>query len=298
MFDYLINQMQTATAAMEELKAEYQKMVEYANTLEYANKYLEKKNAKLQAKLAKCEKKLKKNKSDNIRFVVKPDKPMDIDELTITPDSEYERVNISNQIDMAFYNNFIKKPYVAEDEKSETFSELEQQVFDNDNIKMNAFEQAFHKNVVQATGEEEEVIEEEVVEEEIIEEEVVEEEVVEEEEVVLEEEVIEEEEEVVEEEVVEEEVVEEEVVEEEVVEEEVVEEEVIEEEVVEEVVEEEVIEEVVQEEEEDQDVYEVEINGNSYYVTNEVNSIIYAADDEGEITIEAGKYVNGKPVFN
>ena len=45
-------------------------------------------------------------------------------------------------------------------------------------------------------------------------------------------------------------------------------------------------------------MYEVEINGNSYYVTNEVNSIIYAADDEGEITIEAGKYVNGKPVFH
>jgi hypothetical protein len=33
-------------------------------------------------------------------------------------------------------------------------------------------------------------------------------------------------------------------------------------------------------------------------VSNEVDSIIYAADDEGEITIEAGKYVNGKPVFN
>ena len=52
------------------------------------------------------------------------------------------------------------------------------------------------------------------------------------------------------------------------------------------------------EEEEGDGVYEVEINGKSYYVANEIDSIIYEADDEGEITIEAGVYKNGKPVFN
>ena len=103
--------------------------------------------------------------------------------------------------------------------------------------------------------------------------------------------VLEEEEEVVEEEVVQEEVVEEEVVEEEEEEEEVVEEEE------EEVVEEEEVE-VEVEEQEEEDVYEIQINGKTYYVTNEIDSTIYEADEEGEITIEAGAYKNGKPVFN
>ena len=139
---------------------------------------------------------------------------------------------------------------------------------------------------------EEDIVEEEVLEEEVLQEEVVEEEVVEEE--VVEEEVVEEnEEEVVEEEVVEEEVVEEEVVEEEVVEEneeEVVEEEVVEEEVVE--------EEVVEEEEEEEDaVYEITLKGKTYYVINEMDSIIYDVDENGDISIEAGIYKKGKPTF-
>ena len=50
--------------------------------------------------------------------------------------------------------------------------------------------------------------------------------------------------------------------------------------------------------EEEEDVYEIEINGKTYYVSNEKNSVIYAADEDGEITIEAGVYKNGKPVFN
>ena len=45
-------------------------------------------------------------------------------------------------------------------------------------------------------------------------------------------------------------------------------------------------------------MYEIQINGKTYYVTNETDSIIYEADEEGEITIEAGAYKNGKPVFN
>jgi len=49
---------------------------------------------------------------------------------------------------------------------------------------------------------------------------------------------------------------------------------------------------------EEEDVYEIEINGKTYYVSNEKNSVIYAADEDGEITIEAGVYKNGKPVFN
>ena len=148
---------------------------------------------------------------------------------------------------------------------------------------------------------EEEVVNEEVVNEEVVEEEVVEEEVVEEEQEEEEEEEEEEEQEQEQEEVVEEEVVEEEVVEEEVVEEEVVEEEeeVVEEDAEEEAEEEEQEEEQEEEEEaEEEDVYEIEINGKAYYVQNEVDSIIYAADDDGEITIEAGCFKNGKAVFN
>jgi len=58
-------------------------------------------------------------------------------------------------------------------------------------------------------------------------------------------------------------------------------------------------EEVVEVEgEEEEDVYEIEINGKTYYVSNEKNSVIYAADEDGEITIEAGVYKNGKPIFN
>ena len=153
------------------------------------------------------------------------------------------------------------------------------------------------------------VVKEEVVKEVIepvvepVEEEVVEEEVVEEE---VEEEVVEEE---VEEEVVEEEVVEEEVVEEEV--EEVVEEEVEEE--VEEVVEEEEVEEVVEEEVkteinknitenimevEEDEYYEIEIQGKKYYISNETNSAIYAFEESEEIGDVVGKYVDGKPVFH
>ena len=51
-------------------------------------------------------------------------------------------------------------------------------------------------------------------------------------------------------------------------------------------------------EEEEADVYEVTIKGKTYYVSNEVDSIIYAADENGDISIEAGIYKNGKPVFN
>ena len=134
---------------------------------------------------------------------------------------------------------------------------------------------------VSATLEEEVEVEEE--EEEVVEVEV--EEVVEVE--VEEEEVVEVEEEEEEEEVVEVEEEEEEVEVEE--EEEVVEVEVEEEEVVE--------VEVEEEEEEEDSVYEVTIKGKTYYVTNEVDSVIYEADENGDISVEAGVYKNGKPTF-
>jgi hypothetical protein len=146
--------------------------------------------------------------------------------------------------------------------------------------------------------EEEDVVVEEEDEEVVVEEEDEEEE--EEEEVVVEEEdedvvVEEEEEEEEEEEVVVDEEEEEVVVEEEEVQEEevVVEEEEEEEEVVEEEEEEE-----PEQEESDDEVYEIQIKGKTYYVTNEINSIIYEADKDGDISIEAGVYKNGKPCFN
>ena len=63
--------------------------------------------------------------------------------------------------------------------------------------------------------------------------------------------------------------------------------------------EDEVIEDAQEEEDaEEADVYEVTIKGKTYYVSNEVDSVIYAADENGDISIEAGIYKNGKPVFN
>ena len=57
-------------------------------------------------------------------------------------------------------------------------------------------------------------------------------------------------------------------------------------------------EEQEEEQEEDEEVYEITIKSKIYYVMNEVDSIIYEADSNGDISVEAGKYKNGKPVFN
>ena len=57
-------------------------------------------------------------------------------------------------------------------------------------------------------------------------------------------------------------------------------------------------EEAAEESEESEDVYEIVINGKTYYVSNEQDSIIYAADENGDVSIEAGLYKNGKPVFH
>lgn len=63
-------------------------------------------------------------------------------------------------------------------------------------------------------------------------------------------------------------------------------------------VEEEEVEYEEVEEDEDEGVYEVIIKNKTYYVSNEVDSIIYATDENGDISEEVGKYVKGKPKFN
>lgn len=74
------------------------------------------------------------------------------------------------------------------------------------------------------------------------------------------------------------------------------EEEVEETEEVEEEVEVEETEEV--EEEEEAGVYEIELNGNRYYTTNEQNGIVYELVGEDDVGDEIGKFVNGKLVLN
>jgi len=49
--------------------------------------------------------------------------------------------------------------------------------------------------------------------------------------------------------------------------------------------------------EEEESVYEITIKGKTYYVTNEVDSIIYIADDNGDISEEVGIFKKGKPTF-
>ena len=141
--------------------------------------------------------------------------------------------------------------------------------------------------------EEAEEVEEAEEEEEEAEEEAEEEEEVEEAE--EEEEVEEAEEEEAEEEEAEEEEPEEEEAEVEVDEEE---EEVVEEE--EEDEEEEAEEEEAEEEEaeeEEAEVYEVNISGKTYYTSNEISGVIYGVDEDGDVSLEVGKYVRGNPVF-
>ena len=68
-----------------------------------------------------------------------------------------------------------------------------------------------------------------------------------------------------------------------------------EEEVVEE--EEEEVVEGKEAEEEDAEVYDIEINGKTYYVQNEKDSPIYEADENGDISMEVGVYKKGVPTF-
>jgi hypothetical protein len=51
-------------------------------------------------------------------------------------------------------------------------------------------------------------------------------------------------------------------------------------------------------EEEEEEVYEIVIKGKTYYVTNEKDGSIYDLDENGDISIEIGIFVNGKPTFH
>lgn len=48
---------------------------------------------------------------------------------------------------------------------------------------------------------------------------------------------------------------------------------------------------------EEEEVYEVTIKGKIYYVVNEQNGPIYAADADGDVGDQVGKYVNGVATF-
>ena len=47
----------------------------------------------------------------------------------------------------------------------------------------------------------------------------------------------------------------------------------------------------------EEDVKEILINGKTYYITNEINGLIYDLDEDGEISLEVGKYKKGVPEF-
>jgi hypothetical protein len=51
-------------------------------------------------------------------------------------------------------------------------------------------------------------------------------------------------------------------------------------------------------EEEEEGVYEIEIDGTRYYTTNEQNGIVYEAAEDDEVGDPIGKFVNGKFVFD
>ena len=57
------------------------------------------------------------------------------------------------------------------------------------------------------------------------------------------------------------------------------------------------VDEVEEEEEEEDEVIEVTIKGKTYYTTDEKNGIIYDLDENGDISVEVGKYSNGKPIL-
>jgi len=282
--------------------------IPYVKQLMKENKRLETENAELKNTIFKlCKKLLEKDgpevvvleipKTENIVYEIEENDDSVQMNDSVTPQCKLEKVESTDVSIASEEDEFVD---------AEEISVKEEESLDNVNQEI-VLQEIVGPQETNILVEEEEEEEEVVVEEEevVVEEEEV---VVEEEEVVVEEEEEEEEVVVVEEVVVEEEEEEEEVVvveevvveEEEEEEEEVVveEEEEEEEEVVVEEEEEEEEEVVVEEEEEEEDeVYEITINSKTYYVTNEIDSIIYEADSSGDISVEAGIYKNGKPTF-
>jgi hypothetical protein len=50
-------------------------------------------------------------------------------------------------------------------------------------------------------------------------------------------------------------------------------------------------------EDEEEEVFEIEIDGKNYFTTNEKSGVIYISDENGDPGDEVGKFVNGVPIF-
>jgi len=250
------------------------------------NRKLEKENKKLIALLF-SEKKTRSSKKD---VFIKIEKDFETDERkVIVTDkvkikkedvSTLEEVTISDSDDGLLECGIVEKPqnivYEIQDDDGDV------PCLQGSFIK----EYVLDKNIDKKQNNESEKVKEEEEEEEVDVEEEEEEEEAEEEEA-EEEEAEEEEAEEAHEEADEEEEEEEEVDEEEEEEEVEAEEEEEEEEVDEE-----------EEEEEEEEVKEVLINGKTFYASNEIDSIIYDVDENGDISLEVGVFKNGKAKFN
>jgi hypothetical protein len=55
---------------------------------------------------------------------------------------------------------------------------------------------------------------------------------------------------------------------------------------------------VNKEEEEDEEVFEIEIDDITYYATSEENGILYAVEDDGEVGKQVGIIKDGEPIFS
>ena len=53
-----------------------------------------------------------------------------------------------------------------------------------------------------------------------------------------------------------------------------------------------------EEEEEEDEVFEIVINKKTYYTDDKQNGTLYDLDEDGEISVEVGKLINGKPKLN
>ena len=260
-----IQSLQKLTVEIEKnMKSNDAKWIKKVDKLKQKNKLLKSRSKDVKALAASL---IKENERLwtiilNNQSLVAPPKSKAID-LTVDTTMDECDTKIKKEIPCVTPPEKVEEPIVSTDKQEPNKLTLE---------PVSDIEEAVEEETEEDVVEEEEVVEE--TEEEVVEEEVVEET---------------EEEEVVEEEVVEEEVVEEEVVEEEVVEEEVVEEEVVEEEKTE--------TEVVADDDNEEEVFEIEIDGTSYYTTNETSGMIYAKTEDGDIGDEVGYFEDGEPGF-
>ena len=278
----ITNSVLMETPLFKNLFIQNQELEEQVKMLKHNIMYFESANQKLIKKIVKLERKVdsykkKKGERDTEEEVVFVKNVKKENVVKVVKDEVVVKMEIVEEVEVV-KDEVVVKMEIVEDEVDETEEVETEETEETEEVEVEETDE-------KGTDEEVEVEETEEVEVEETEEVEVEE---------TEEVEVEETEEVV----VEEEETEEVVVEEEETEEVVVEEEETEEVVVEEEEEETVDVEGTDEEGAEEDVYEIEINGNTYYVSNEKDSVIYAADENGDISIEAGVYKNGKPVFN